>query len=116
MNANTPTLLLLGGANPNAGMMYINQARSRGLNVWLTDTEENLEHAPEIAAAADKVTVLSYRDIEACVAWSVEQAKTTPFIGVYSFREFAVEAVAAVAEALGLPGNPLQNVYCVRNK
>src|SRR5579884_1435448 len=116
MKATTPTLLLLGGANPNAGLMCIDQARSRGLNIWLTDTEENLEHAPEIVAAADEVTVLSYRDREACVAWSVEQAKTRPFIGVYGFREFAVESVAAVAEALGLPGNPLQNVFRVRNK
>jgi biotin carboxylase len=116
MEATIPTLLLLGGANPNAGLMCIEQARSRGLNIWLTDTEENLEHAPEIVAAVDNVTVLSYRDVEACVAWSVEQAKTTPFVGVYGFREFAVEAVAAVAEALGLPGNPLQQVYLVRNK
>jgi biotin carboxylase len=122
MNTDTPVLLLLGGAYSkggtysNTGWMCVHQARSRGLKIWLTDTEENLANSPELAAAADKVTPLSYRDREACVAWSIEQARTTSFVGVYSYREFAVETVAAVSEALGLPGNALADVERVRNK
>lgn len=122
MSTDTPVLLLLGGAYSkggtysNTGWMCVHQARSRGLKIWLTDTKENLANSPELAAAADKVTPLSYRDREACVAWSIEQARTTSFVGVYSYREFAVEAVAAVSEALGLPGNALADVERVRNK
>ena len=122
MSTDTPVLLLLGGAYSkggtysNTGWMCVNQARSRGLKIWLTDTEENLANAPELVAAADMVTPLSYRDREACVAWSIEQARTTSFVGDYSYREFAVETVAAVSEALGLPGNALEDVARVRNK
>ena len=122
MNTDPPVLLLFGGAYSiggtysNTGWMCVHQARSRGLKIWLTDTEENLANSPELAAAADQVTPLSYRDREACVAWSIEQARTTSFVGVYSYREFAVETVAAVSEALGLPGNALADVERVRNK
>lgn len=116
MDSATPVLLMLGGANPNVALTCIEQAHSRGLRVWLTDTSENLEHAPEIVAAADQVSILSYRDLGACVAWSLAQARTTPFIGVYGSREFAVAAVAAVSQALALPGNTLQAVERARNK
>ncbi len=63
-----PTLLMLGGANPNVALACIRQARTRDLKIWLTDTEENLEHAPDIVAEVDQVSVLSYRDRGACVA------------------------------------------------
>ena len=116
MKTDAPALLLLGGANPNTGLMCISQARSRGLKIWLTDTEENLALSPTIVAAADHAAPLSYRDRDACVAWSLAQARKSSFVGVYSYREFAVEAVAAVSEALGLPGNSLQDVVRVRNK
>ena len=116
MSSEAPTLLMLGGANPNVASMCISQARARGLKIWVTDTEENLKHAPALVKEVDRVTALPYNDPDACVAWSIEQAKTTSFVGVFGSREFAVEAVAAVAESLGLPGNPLRAVRLVRNK
>jgi biotin carboxylase len=116
MRADRPWILLLGAAKAQPGLEWMNQARSRELNIWLTDAAENLEHTPKMVALADAVTPLSYRDAAACVAWATEQAKTTPFLGVFGFREFAVEAVTAVAQALELPRNPLEAVHCVRNK
>lgn len=116
MPANTPLLLLLGGASPNAGLSCIRQAHARGLDVWLTDTAAHLEHAPDIVAAADRVSALDYEDLASCVAWATAQAQTTPLIGVFGFREFAMESVAAVADALGLPGNTQMAVQRVRNK
>lgn len=116
MNITSPLLLLLGGADPQQGSRCIKQAQARGLKVWLTDTAENLEQAPEVVTAADRVTPLSYQDPAACVAWAVEQARSETFIGVFGFREYSVEAVNAVAQALGLPGNALEAVRTVRNK
>src|SRR4051794_33026911 len=116
MNLDNAMLLLLGGANPNVAAACIQQAHQRGLHIWLTDTAENLKHAPKIVAEVDRISELSYTDPEACVAWSLEQAKTTTFLGVYGSREFSVESVAAVSEALHVPGNSLQSVQLVRNK
>ena len=116
MTDNRPLLLLLGGAVAHQGIRCIRQARARGLRVWLTDTADNLERAPEVVVEADRVTPLAYQDPAACVAWASEQSRSEPFVGVFGFREYSVEAVAAVAQALGLPGNPPEAVRRVRNK
>lgn len=107
-------LLLLGGADSAQGFRCAKQAREHGLRVWLTDTAENLAREPHIVALAERVTELPYQDVDACVAWA--RAQTEPLAGVYAFRELAVEAVAAVAQTLGLPGNTLEAVRRVRNK
>jgi biotin carboxylase len=109
-------LLLLGGAAAQQGMRCIQQARSRGWKVWLTDTPDNLAHAPDVVAVADQVTPLPYEAVEDCVTWATEQAQTEPFVGVFGFREYSVESVAAVSRALGLPGNPPEIVRSVRHK
>ncbi len=116
MQDDTSLLLLLGGADAAQGFRCIKQAREHGLRVWLTDTAENLEREPSIVALANKVSVLPYQDVDRCVAWAIEQARSTTFCGVFAFRELAVEAMAAVAQALGLPGNTLEAVQRVRNK
>jgi biotin carboxylase len=109
-------LLLLGGADPAQGFRCVKQAREHGLRVWLTDTAENLAREPHIVALAERVTELPYQDVSACVAWANAYAQTEPLAGVYAFRELAVEATAAVAQTLGLPGNAVEVVRRVRNK
>ncbi|HEV8639295.1 MAG TPA: ATP-grasp domain-containing protein [Chloroflexota bacterium] len=116
MSTGDRLLLLVGGAGAKQGLDCARQARARGLRIWLTDTAENLAQAPDVVALAEQVTVLPYHDAAACVAWATDRARRDAFIGVFGFREFAVEAAAAVAEALGLPGNPLPAVRCVRDK
>lgn len=109
-------VLLVGGADPAQGFRCARQAREHGLRVWLTDTAENLAREPHIVALAERVTVLPYQDVAACVAWAKEYAQTEPLAGVFAFRELAVETVAALAQTLGLPGNAPEVVRRVRNK
>lgn len=113
MNTKERPLLLLGGASMPAGADCLAQAASRGVPVVLADTAENLTRLPELAGAAARVVELPYTDPDACVAYARSQP---PFLGVYGFRELAVESVAATAAALGLPGNPPAAVARVRDK
>lgn len=116
MQDTNPFVLLLGGADPAQGFRTAKQAREHGLRVWLTDTAENLERERSIVALAERVTELPYQDVDACVTWAGEHAQSEPLAGVFAFRELAVEATAAVAEALHLPGNSVEVVRRVRNK
>jgi ATP-grasp domain/L-amino acid ligase C-terminal domain 2/ATP-grasp N-terminal domain len=109
-------LLLIGGASLPAGRDCLVQARARGVDVWLADTAENLARTPELPAMAAAVVELPYRDPAACVAWATAAAPPGGFLGVYGFRELAVESVAAVAEALGLPGNSPRAIAGIRDK
>jgi selenocysteine lyase/cysteine desulfurase/biotin carboxylase len=109
-------LLLLGGASLPAGADCLAQARARGVEIWLLDTDENLSRTPELVDQAARVIARPYFATAECVNWAVEQAKTQRFLGVYGFRELVVETVAAVAAALGLPGNPVEAVRRVRDK
>jgi carbamoylphosphate synthase large subunit len=109
-------LLLLGGVSDPAGNDVLTQTRARGVEVCLVDTPTNLAAARELVAAAAEVMPLDYTDVPACVRWARERSGRQPFLGVYGFREPAVESVAEVAEALGLPGNPVAAVRRVRDK
>ena len=111
-----PTLLVLGGASHTAGADCLRQAAGLGLDVWLTDTAGNLAAAPELAAAATRHSAVDFHDPAACARWAGLRARDARFVGVYGFREFAVESVAAVAAALGVPGNPVSAVRLVRDK
>ncbi len=111
-----PMLLVLGGASHTAGQDCLRQAARLGIEVWLTDTARNLAAGGDLAAAAARRSAVDFYDPAACVAWAVRQARNTRFLGVYGFREFAVESVAATAAALGVPGNPVPAVRLVRDK
>ncbi|SFE09243.1 Biotin carboxylase [Actinacidiphila alni] len=109
-------LLLLGGASAAPGRDSLDQAAARGLSVWLADTPANLAACPELTARAERVVALDHTDVDACLAWADTEGATRRFAGVYGFREQAVEAVAAVAERLGLPGNGRETVRLLRDK
>ncbi|KPC64155.1 ATP-grasp domain-containing protein [Streptomyces chattanoogensis] len=115
------TTLILGGAAPrSAGHGYdiplraLNQLRARGTRIVLTDRAENLAAAPELTVLADEVHTLDFADAADCTAWA--GAQNARFDAVMGFREYAVESVAAVADALGLSGNPPTAVRRVRTK
>lgn len=110
------SLLVLGGAARSQGLRCVRQAQARGVRVVVGDTAENLRAAPDIAAAADDVAEVPYDDPDACVAWARARARSERVAGVYGFREYSVESVAAVAAELGLPGNPPDAVAIARDK
>jgi len=112
----TRRLLVLGGASQPAGADVLAQTRARDVEVCLVDTPANLAAAPELVAAAAEVVPLDYTDAQACLRWAREHSRRQPFLGVYGFREPAAESVAEVAQALGLPGNPVEAVRRVRDK
>lgn len=92
------------------------QAQARGLRAVVADKQDALADAPEIVSAADEVAELDYTDAQRCVRWTRKRARSHRLAGVYGFREYAMEAVAQSAGALGLPGNPPEAVAIVRDK
>jgi biotin carboxylase len=115
------TTLILGGVAPHAaGYGYdishraLEQIRSRGSRIVLTDRSATLDAVPELTALADEVYPLDFTDTPACVAWAGERAGA--FDAVMGFREYAVQSVAACADVLGLRGNPPKAVRRVRTK
>jgi biotin carboxylase len=109
-------LLVVGAASPSTGLSCLWQAMARGLEVWIIDTPANLERTPTVAEAADRVFRMSYCDTRACLALLESFPAGTPLAGVYGFREYAVETVAALAEAAGVQGNPGAAVRYARDK
>ena len=97
-------------------MRCVRQAQTRGLRVILLDSSENLDSAPEIAAAADRVIRGPFDQPDACLEIAPEHASGEHFVAVFGWREYAMESVAAVAEALGLRGNGRKAVATVRDK
>ncbi len=114
--ASLPPLILLGGATKPAGADCLAQAHRRGIDVWLVDTAVNLAKAPDLAAQAARVVELPYAEVDSAVEWAVKAAAGQDFLGVYGTRETAAESVAAVAEALGLRGNPRAAVRRIQDK
>ena len=92
------------------------QAQARGLRAVVADKQDALADAPEIVGAADEVVELDYTDTARCVRWATNRARRDRPAGVYGFREYALEAVAQSAAALGLPGNPPEAVAIARDK
>ena len=116
--ADRPGLLLVGGAadRQDLGVRCIRQAQARGLRVIVTDDPDGLAASSRAVAAADAVVPLDRRDVEGTVAWARAHARAHRLVGVYCFREYAVLTTAAVADALGLPGNPPAVVADIRDK
>ncbi|MER7107314.1 ATP-grasp domain-containing protein [Streptomyces sp. NPDC000229] len=118
----TNVLVLGGAAAPATGFVRdiceraMNQFTDRGARIVLTDTAENLAAAPDLAARAAETHVLDFADPAACRAWAVEHARTHTVDAVVGYRESAGPAVAAVAQALGLPGNSPDAVRRIRVK
>ncbi|WP_336973989.1 ATP-grasp domain-containing protein [Bacillus thuringiensis] len=108
------TVLILGGASHTQGEFCIEQAHKRGLRVFLTDKEEHLNDFKSIGNVY-KTAILDYENPNLCVEWALAH-KDENFIGIFGFREYSTLAVAKVAEALGLPGNPPEVVELIRNK
>jgi biotin carboxylase len=109
-------LLLVGGASPAPGRDCLDQAGRRGMPVCLADTAAHLAASPDLTARAADVIELPFHDVEACAAWAREAGQAREFIGVYGFRELAMESVAAIAEVLGLPGTGLATARLLRDK
>ena len=109
-------MLIIGGAKPSQGMRCIRQAQTRGLRVVLLDAPANLAAAPDIAAAADAVIAAPFDEPDRCVEIALKHAADEEFVGTFGWREYSVESVAAVAEALHLPGNSRRTVATVRDK
>jgi glutathione synthase/RimK-type ligase-like ATP-grasp enzyme len=117
-----PTVLFVGGSGPGAlsegiATLALAQARARGLRTHVLN-DHPADRAPgEVRELADDWTELDFTDAARCAAWAARQAAAgTRFDVVFGVREYAQVAVAEVAAALGLPGNPPETVRRVRAK
>lgn len=89
----------------------VEQAEHRGVDVLGADTRRNLDawRGP----SAVELLELEVDDPRACRDWA---PAAPPVDAVLTFREMCVESVAAVSDALGLPGNAPEAVRSIRNK
>ncbi|MGW4458127.1 ATP-grasp domain-containing protein [Streptomyces albidoflavus] len=115
-----PALLLVGGAaagghGADSTRRTIGAARALGLAVHLTDLPEALAAATAVTALADRVTALDHERPGTCARWARSGA-AGEVRAVFSSREYAQEGAAAIADALGLPGNDPELVATVRRK
>lgn len=87
------------------------QAEHRDVDVLGADTPRNLDawRGP----SAVKPLELEVDDPLACRNWA---PAAPPVDAVLTFREMCVESVAAVSDALGLPGNAPEAARLIRNK
>ncbi|MBN0046134.1 ATP-grasp domain-containing protein [Streptomyces actuosus] len=115
-------LLFVGGAGDatlavDVVSTALQQARRRGLRIHVTNQEATLAATPGITAQADAASAVDFSTRGASAAWAQAQAAAGErYDVVFGVREMAQEAVAEVAEALGVPGNPPQAVHRVRTK
>ncbi|MEV7532535.1 ATP-grasp domain-containing protein [Streptomyces hydrogenans] len=123
MNAAAPTppaLLLIGGGGAmtlsvDVAVQALEQARARGLATAVTNQAATLAATPEVTAAAGSAHAVDFTDPAATAAWAAALPAPAPVLA-FGVREMAQEAVAATAEALGLPGNPPAAVRRIRTK
>ncbi|MGH3550727.1 MAG: ATP-grasp domain-containing protein [Pseudonocardiaceae bacterium] len=109
-------LLLIGGASLPAGQDCLEQAAARGITVWLADTPANLARVPQLTERADRILELRYNAPDFCVAWARSQHGRQGFLGVYGFREQAVQSVAAMSEVFGTAGIGLGTAQRLQDK
>ena len=116
MSASRPSVLIVGGAIERSGTDCVRRARECGLRVIVTGTEAQIAAAPNAVAEADLAVPLDRADVDGHIAWAQEHGAREGVVGAFCFRENAVVTTAAVAKALGVPGNPPDAARLVRHK
>lgn len=118
-----PTVLIIGGTAPawategrDLSERALRQFKERGCRTVLTDTQTGLDGSPHLVALADEAHAVDFTDPAGCAAWAVAFARHTPVHAVVGYREYAVQAVAETAAALGVRGNAPETVARVRAK
>lgn len=120
--ASSPHLLFVGGAgNATLGVDVVEtalrEAQARGLRIHVTNQEDTLAATPTVSALADTVSAVDFSARGESAAWVRDRiAAGDQYEIVFGVREMAQEAVAEVADALGLPGNAPDAVHRVRTK
>jgi biotin carboxylase len=115
-------LLFVGGAGDatlavDVVTTALQQARKRGLRIHVTNQEATLAATPTVTEQADAVSAVDFSVPGESAAWArARAAEGERFDIVFGVREMAQEAVAEVADALGVPGNPPSAVHRVRTK
>ncbi len=118
----SPGVLLVGGAGDmtlsvDVAEEVLVQARKRHLHTHVTNTSATLAATPTVTALADTASAVDFEPPEQSAAWALGRAADgEPFDVVLGVREMAQVAVADVAAALGVPGNPPHAVRRVRTK
>jgi len=107
----TRVLLLLPTTSYRTGD-FLRAAEKLGVGVTVASEE------PSTMEALDPqgLLTLDFRDPASCARRVAEFAKTTPIAAAVGVDEDTVVAATAIAEALGLPHNPLEAVSAARNK
>lgn len=110
MSRQRTLLVVAGGTEAVAG---IERAREMGLHVVVSDGSAD---APGLAAADDTLIASTY-DVEATVAAATRYHETVrPIDGVICIASDVPLTVAAVADALGLPGVPVATALLATDK
>jgi len=104
------TIMIIGGGLLQ--LPLIRTAKEMGLQVIVTDYNPE---APGFVYA-DIPVIMSTRDIEGSVRIAKKQHKRTPISGVLTSGTDASMTVAAVANALGLPGIKFEDAEAATNK
>jgi biotin carboxylase len=118
----TPNVLFVGGGGANSlsvdvALTAIAAAKALGARVHVTNQADTLAATPMVAAAADAASAVDFTDPSETVDWALSRVRAGErFDAVFGVRELAAVAVADVAAALGLPGNPPDAVRRVRGK
>jgi biotin carboxylase len=112
-----PSVLFLGGAGPVALSEAVVEpalleGRASGVRTHIANKPDDLAgNTDALRALADAMSPVDFEHPDACVAWAQERlAAGERFDVVLGVREKAQRAVAEVAAALGVPGNPPEAV------
>jgi len=109
-------LLVLGGVSEIQSRHLYDQARAQGLRVVLTDTPKRLQQASQLHEVADEVHPLDFEDVSACLNWVGTYSRRELLAGVYSFKEKAQAAIAALVRRFGFDGPSARAHECTSNK
>lgn len=108
-------IMSLGGVKKK-GPIFLQQARMRGLKVWMVDSAKNVEQAPAIIKTADRISSLAYTNQDDCFEWTKTQVSRRNVFGIVALSEYSIEPAAVMAHTLGLPGNHPEVIRTIRNK
>lgn len=103
--------VLIVGAGPNQ-VPAIQLAKGRGLRVTAVDMDPDAEGF----GLVDEAGVVSTRDADGVVAYARRVHDRHPIAGVMTMASESATTVAAVAEALGLPGTSPRSARLATNK
>jgi biotin carboxylase len=98
------------------GLLLVTQARELGFDVVVATFDGDDRILPDAAKKQAELVLVDTNDEPALTAIVLEMHATKPFAGIIPGFEFYVDAVARLADLLGVPGLPAATVIGLRDK